>query len=210
MPRGRPKAKTDAPSKPDEASKEANPEMEKLLKELEEAKAKLAELSNQAVEPKKDIAPPPVQEPVALKIVNKRIPVITMTGKAIDVTERGYDFQNIHIRADVPIDVLSYAFITRVGDSQKGEEIKEAFFHPQSMINLYSNSLKKRRIRVVNGVVEYGTEKFPIPFINPEVILRVLEDRWRNDRKARAFFAGVKEVEYAKSLANIKKVYALL
>lgn len=218
MPRGIPKTKTDAPPKTDAPEKsnaqpEAKPdlELEKLKKELEEAKAKLAELSNQAVEPEEDTTPPPVQGPVAPKaVVDKRIPVLSMTGKAIDVTEHGYDFQNIHIRANVPIDVLSYAFITRVGDSQKGEEIKEAFFHPQSMINLYSNSLKKRRIRVANGVVEYGTEKFPIPFINPEVILRVLEDRWRNDRKARAFFAGVKEVEYAKSLANIKKVYALL
>lgn len=207
MPRGIPKAKTDAPPKPDAETKtKPDPEIEKLKKELADAKAKLAEREK----PEEETGPPPSQEPVVQKTVDRRIPVLTMPGKAIDVSEHGYDFQNIHFRSDIPIEVLAQAFVARVGDSQKGEDIKEAFFQPQSMINLYANSGKKRRIRTVNGVVEYGSEKFMIPFINPEVILRVLEDRWRNDRKARSFFAGVKEVEYAKSLANIKKVYALL
>jgi hypothetical protein len=211
MPRGIPKAKTDPPTKPDTESEiNSSPELDKLRKELEEAKAKMAEILAKQQPPEEEVGPPPTQEPVVQKTISRRIPVHTMPGKAIDVTEHGYDFQNIHIRADVPVEVLAQAFNARVGESQKGEEIKEAFFHPQSMINLYANSGKKRRIRVINGVVEYGTEKFPVPLINPEVILRVLEDRWRNDRKARSFFAGTKEVEYAKSLANIKKVYALL
>jgi hypothetical protein len=198
-PPGRPKTKTDAPeAKPD------TQELEKLRKEPEEAKAKLAQLVPE------ETGPPPTQGPVVPKVISRRIPVRSMVGKAIDVTEHGYDFQNIHFRNDIPVDVLAHAFIARAGEGQKGEDIKEAFFQPQSMINMFANNQRKRRVRVSNGIVEYGTEKYVVPFINPEVILRVLEDRWRNDRQARSFFAGVKEVEYAKSLANINKTYALL
>jgi len=154
---------------------------------------------------------PEVKKPAELpKIIQKMIPVHTMPGKAIDVSDHGYDFQNIHFRRDIPVDVLAHAFVARVGEGEKADTIKEAFFQPQSMINLYANSQKKRRVRVTNGIVEYGTERYAVPLINPEVILRVLEDRWRHDRQARSFFAGVKEQEYAKSIGNINKVYALL
>lgn len=207
MPRGIPNTpKKDPSSNRAEGPPIPDPEVEKLKKELEEARAKLAQQAT--VEEK--VAPPPTQEPVVPKTISKRIPVHSLPGKAIEVSEHGYDFQNIHIRRDIPVDVLAEAFIARVGDSQKGQDIAEAFFQPKSMIALYASSQKKRRVRVVNGVVEYGAEKFVIPFIAPEVILRVLEDRWRNDLQARSFFAGIKEVEYAKSLAGINKVYPLL
>lgn len=204
MPRGIPKKALDAPQPPPN-----DLEKEKLLKELEEAKAKLAELSKPAPEPVVETQPEP-EAPVRAATIDKKIPVVTMPGRAIDVTEHGYDFENVHLRRDVPLNVLSEMFVHRVGDHKKGEDIRESFFTTQSMINLYAARHIKKRMRVMNGVVEHGSDSYPVPLINPEVILRVLEDRMKSDRNFKSFFAGVKEVNLAKAFGAIQKTYPLL
>lgn len=143
-------------------------------------------------------------------MVARSIPVASMPGKAIKVTEYGYDFQNIHIANDVPVHVLAQAFVARLGEGESASKASEKFFEAQSFINLFASSKSKQRVRVLNGVVQYGAESFPVPLISPEVILRVIDDRWTNDRNVRSFFAGTKEVNYAKSKKSIKETYALL
>lgn len=143
-------------------------------------------------------------------IVARSIPVASMPGKAIKVTEYGYDFQNIHIPAEVPVHVLAHAFVARLGEGENASKASEKFFEAQSFINLFASSKSKQRVRVLNGVVQYGAESFPVPLISPEVILRIIDDRWTSDRSVRSFFAGTKEVNYAKSKKSIKDTYALL
>lgn len=144
------------------------------------------------------------------QVVSRNIPVLTMPGKAIKVTEYGYDFQNIHIPVDVPVHVLAQAFVTRLGEGERPETASLAFLEAQAFINEYAATKSKQRVRVLNGVVQYGADSFTVPLINPEVILRVLEDRWRNDRGVKSYFAGAKQVSYARSFKSIKDTYALL
>lgn len=217
MPRGIPKN-----PKPPAAAKQPDPEIEKLRKELEDARAKLAFMEEpvNGVDHSTDpTTPPPAPGATATAvttvhkpevIVSKQIPVLTMPGRAIDVTEYGYDFQNVHIRRDVPINVLALAFMERMGSGERPDKTKELFIQAQDFINLYGSSVIRKAMRVQNGFITYGAETYPIPQVNPEVVLRVIEDRWKTDRKIRGWFAGKKDVQWALAKMSIEKTLKAL
>lgn len=111
---------------------------------------------------------------------NRKIPVVSIPGKAVVATEYGHDFENVHFPKDLPLSVLSEAFKQRLGNPKNKNAILAAFVQPDGLITLYEGGLKRQLIRERNGVWSYGTETWPTPNVGPEVILRVIEDRLKS------------------------------
>lgn len=212
MPRGVPKTKTDASRKSNaKTGTNPDPELDKLKKELEEAKAKLAEVATQVPQEveeaqaafKEGVTYVPPAKPKGT--VDKKIPVLSVPGKVLEVTEYGYDFENIHISKDVPVNVIAQGFVERLGDPPNKNLILDEFDVPQGFLNEYALHLKKHRIRVRNGVITYGVESWPIPAVSPEVFLRILEDRLKTDQGINRYFSGVNSARKALALTGVVK-----
>lgn len=153
-------------------------------------------------------APPEVKSTPAAESV--KIPVMSARGKAITKTEFGYDFENIHIKNDVPLNVIALAFVTRAGETEKMMRVKEEFFVAQAFLNNYALHEKKHRIRERNGVITYGNESFTIPGVSPEVFLRIIDDNLKSNKALKQHFAGKREAERAQAMMSVSKTLKLL
>lgn len=147
------------------------------------------------------------QEP---KAQAKLIPILSVPGKALKATEYGYDFENVHISKEVPVNVIALAFVSRLGTTPKAHAILDNFDVAQGFLNEYALHHKKHLVRELNGVVTYGKDQFSIPAVSPEVFLRILEDRLKTDSGIRSYFSGVNEARKVlaqKGVAKTIKAY---
>lgn len=136
--------------------------------------------------------------------ISKKIPVLTASGKAITKTEFGYDFENVHISADIPVNVLFLAFRETAGDNERSSKARSAIFEGEGWINEYALKDRKHRVRYLNGVINYGKESWSVPRVGPEVFLRVIADQLNSNGAIKTHFSGDEEWKLAKAKEGVK------